>query len=94
MHFSTRCSRAGNAYAWHRIKRATKRLPQLDEGASVCPVKGDGMQAQQATPAGVVSDDRAAGRMAGTLEAKKAALVETARAIAGETLDPAQWATA
>jgi glutamate dehydrogenase len=55
------------------------------------------MQAQQAAPAGFVSDGRghnAAGRIAGTLEAKKAALVEKARAIAGETLDPAQRATA
>jgi len=54
------------------------------------------MQAQQATPAGVRSDDgghEGAGRTTGTLEAKKTALVEKARALAGETLDPAQQAT-
>ena len=54
------------------------------------------MEAHQATPAGVGSDSRghaSAGRVSGALETRKIALVEKARAIAEETLDPALRAT-
>ena len=54
------------------------------------------MEAHQAAPAGVGSDNRghdSAGRVSGALETRKIALVEKARAIAEETLDPALRAT-
>src|SRR5215472_14704177 len=81
-------------YAGIGSRGAIKRLPQLDEGASVCLVKGDGMQAQQAAPPGVVLDDRGHGPVGGALDIKKAALLEKAQAIARETVDPAQRVTA
>jgi glutamate dehydrogenase len=53
------------------------------------------MEVQQTTPAGIGSGrgHGGAGRMASALETRKIALVEKARAIAGETLDAAQQAT-
>jgi len=74
----------------------TKGLPQRGEGASVCPVMGGGMEAQHRAASTEASrpSQGAANRMAGVLEARKRALVEKARAIAGELLDGDQRAAA
>jgi len=75
----------------------TKRLLQRDEGASVYPLTGGGMEEQQATHVGSGPGSRrndGAGRMAVALETRKIALVENAVAFAHETLDATQRATA